>query len=207
MQTITFLSQKGGSGKTTLAVHSAVAAQEDGARVLIIDTDVQQSAATWRESRVEPLPLVAPVTVAQLEDVMAAARHDGITYCIIDTAPHATPEAARVAAAVDLVLIPCRPTAFDLAAAGSAVQIVRAAGVRAAFVLSACPFRAPEIVETRHVLETFGFPIAPAVITDRRAFARAVATGRAVTEFESEGKAAEEIRALWTWIKEQLDDE
>ncbi len=207
MQTITFLSQKGGSGKTTLAVHSAVAAQEDGARVLIIDTDMQQSAATWRESRVEPLPLVAPVTVAQLEDVMAAARHDGMTYCIIDTAPHATPEAARVAAAVDLVLIPCRPTAFDLAAAGSAVQIVRAAGVRAAFVLSACPFRAPEIVETRHVLETFGFPIAPAVITDRRAFARAVATGRAVTEFESEGKAAEEIRALWTWIKEQLDDE
>ena len=87
------------------------------------------------------------------------------------------------------------------------MQIVRAAGVRAAFVLSACPFRAPEIVETRHVLETFGFPIAPAVITDRRAFARAVATGRAVTEFESEGKAAEEIRALWTWIKEQLDDE
>jgi chromosome partitioning protein len=207
MQTITFLSQKGGSGKTTLAVHSAVAAQEDGARVLIIDTDMQQSAATWRESRVEPLPLVAPVTVAQLEAVMAAARHDGMTYCIIDTAPHATPEAARVAAAVDLVLIPCRPTAFDLAAAGSAVQIVRAAGVRAAFVLSACPFRAPEIVETRHVLETFGFPIAPAVITDRRAFARAVATGRAVTEFESEGKAAEEIRALWTWIKEQLDDE
>ncbi len=207
MQTITFLSQKGGSGKTTLAVHSAVAAQEDGARVLIIDTDVQQSAATWRESRVEPLPLVAPVTVAQLQNVMAAARHDGITYCIIDTAPHATPEAALVAAAVDLVLIPCRPTAFDLAAAGSAVQIVRAAGVRAAFVLSACPFRAPEIVETRHVLETFGFPIAPAVITDRRAFARAVATGRAVTEFESEGKAAEEIRALWTWIKEQLDDE
>ncbi len=109
MQTITFLSQKGGSGKTTLAVHSAVAAQEDGARVLIIDTDMQQSAATWRESRVEPLPLVAPVTVAQLEDVMAAARHDGMTYCIIDTAPHATPEAARVAAAVDLVLIPCRP--------------------------------------------------------------------------------------------------
>jgi chromosome partitioning protein len=207
MQTLTFLSQKGGSGKTTLAVHSAVAAQEDGARVLIIDTDVQQSAATWRESRVEPLPLVAPVAVAQLEDVMAAARHDGITYCIIDTAPHATPEAARVAAVVDLVLIPCRPTAFDLAAAGSAVQIVRAAGVRAAFVLSACPFRAPEIVETRHVLETFGFPIAPTVITDRRAFARAVATGRAVTEFESEGKAAEEIRALWTWIKEQLDDE
>jgi chromosome partitioning protein len=101
-------------------------------------------------------------------------------------------------------VIPCRPTAFDLAAAGSAVEIVRAAGARAVFVLSACPFRAPEIAETRAVLEGFGLPVAPVEITDRRAFARAVATGRAVTEFDSEGKAAEEIRALWHWFKEQM---
>jgi hypothetical protein len=72
------------------------------------------------------------------------------------------------------------------------------------FVLSACPFRAPEIAETRTVLEGFGLPIAPVAITDRRAFARAVATGRAVTEFESEGKAAEEIRELWHWLKREL---
>lgn len=204
MKTIAFLSQKGGSGKTTLAVHSAVAAQEDGESVLILDTDAQKSVATWREARTESLPLVAPISVAQLDDVMTAARHDGIAYCIIDTAPHATPEAARIATAVDLVVIPCRPTAFDLAAAGSAVQIVRAAKAHAVFVLSACPFRAPEIIETRQVLENFGLPVSPAVITDRRAFARAVATGRAVTEFETGGKAAEEIRALWQWIKEQL---
>jgi chromosome partitioning protein len=72
------------------------------------------------------------------------------------------------------------------------------------FVLSACPFRAPEIAETRTVLEGFGLPIAPVAITDRRAFARAVATGRAVTEFESKGKAAEEIRELWNWLKREL---
>lgn len=207
MKTIAFLSQKGGSGKTTLAVHSAVAAQEGGEVVLVVDTDAQKSAATWREARTEQLPLVAAVPVSQLHDVMAAARQEGVAYCIVDTAPHATPEAARIASAVDLVVIPCRPTAFDLAAAGNAVQIVRAAKARAVFVLSACPFRAPEINETRLVLESYGFPVSPAEITDRRAFARAVATGRAVTEFESEGKAAEEIRALWNWIKEQMDNE
>jgi len=76
-----------------------------------------------------------------------------MTLCIIDTAPHAAPDAARVAALADLVVIPCRPTAFDLAAAGSAVEIVKAAGARAVFVLSACPLRAPEIAETRAVLE------------------------------------------------------
>ena len=207
MHTIAIVSQKGGAGKTTLAVHIAVAAQEDGERVVIVDTDLQKSAATWSESRASATPAVAPVATAALDDVIAAARHDAITLCIIDTAPHAAPDAARVARAADLVLIPCRPTAFDLAAAGSAVDIVRAAGAFGAFILSACPFRAPEILETRAVLTTrYGLPVAPVEITDRRAFARAIATGRAVTEFDSHGKAAEEIRALWRWIKEQITD-
>lgn len=205
MQTLSFLSQKGGSGKTTLAVHTAVAAEESGERVVIVDTDLQKSATTWSDARQGDTPAVAPVPATSLDNVMVAARHDAMTLCIIDTAPHATPDAARVAALADLVVIPCRPTAFDLAAAGSAVEIVKAAGTRAVFVLSACPFRAPEIAETRTVLEGFGLAVAPVAITDRRAFARAVATGRAVTEFDSEGKAAEEIRALWSWFKEQLE--
>jgi chromosome partitioning protein len=205
MKTLVFLSQKGGSGKTTLAVHAAVAAQEDGQRVVIVDTDPQRSATAWSESREGETPAVAPVAAAALDSVMAAARHDAMTLCIIDTAPHAAPDAARVARLADLVVIPCRPTAFDLAAVGGAVDIVRAAGVPAVFVLSACPFRAPEIAETRRVLEGFGLQVCAVEITDRRAFARAVATGRAVTEFDSQGKAAEEIRSLWHWIKEQME--
>jgi chromosome partitioning protein len=203
MQTLAFLSQKGGSGKTTLAVHIAVAAQEDGERVVIVDTDLQKSATTWSDARQSDTPAVAPVAAAALNDVMKASRHDAMTLCIIDTAPHAAPDAARVAALADLVVIPCRPTAFDLAAAGSAVEIVKAAGVRAVFVLSACPLRAPEIVETRAVLEGYGFPVAPVTIGERRAFARAIASGSAVTEFDGEGKAAQEIRALWHWFKDR----
>jgi chromosome partitioning protein len=204
MKTLAFLSQKGGSGKTTLAVHTAVAAHQEGERVVIVDTDIQRSATTWREARQAEQPAVAPVLAAQLDEVMAASRHDAMTLCIIDTAPHAAPDATRVARAADLVVIPCRPTAFDLAAVGSAVDIVKAAQVRAVLVLSACPFRSPEIAETRAVLEGYGLPVAPVEITDRRAFARAVASGRAVTEFEENGKAAEEIRALWHWLKEQM---
>lgn len=204
MKTIAFLSQKGGSGKTTLVVHTAVAARECGERVVIVDTDMQKSAATWSEARHDNTPTVVSVGAGILADVMTAARHDAMTLCIIDTAPHAAPDAARVAGKAELVIIPCRPTAFDLAAVPAAVEIVRAAGVRAVFVLSACPFRAPEIAETRTVLEGYGIPIAPTAITERRAFARAVATGRAVTEFDSGGKVAEEIRQFWNWIKEQL---
>ena len=204
MKIIAFLSQKGGSGKTTLAVHTAVAAQESGERAVVVDTDMQKSATAWKQAREGDTPALVTVAPAALSDVIKAARHDAMTLCIIDTAPHAAPDAARVAAMVDLVIIPCRPTAFDLAAVGAAVEIVRAAIAPAVFVLSACPFRAPEIAETRTVLMGFGLPVAPIEITDRRAFARAVATGCAVTEFDSEGKAAQEIRSFWRWIKEQM---
>ena len=203
MRIIAFLSQKGGSGKTTLAVHSAVAAQEAGHRVVVIDTDPQRSATVWGDAREAPSPIVAAAAPSELQQVLSAAENEGMNVAIIDTAPHAAPEAARIARASDLVVIPCRPTAFDVAAAGRAVAIVKAANAKAAFVLSACPFRAPEIAESQAALLSYGLPIAPPEITDRRAFSRAVATGRAVTEFESEGKAAEEIRALWVWLEEQ----
>jgi chromosome partitioning protein len=204
MKIIAFLSQKGGSGKTTLSVHSAVAAQEAGRKVVVIDTDPQKSATVWSDARGETDPVVATASPSELAQVLKAARDEGMDLAIVDTAPHAAPEAAAIARAADLVVIPCRPTAFDVAAAGRAVSIVKAAKAKTIFVLSACPFRAPEIAESRAALEGYDIPVAPAEITDRRAFSRAVATGRAVTEFESDGKAAEEIRALWAWLQEQI---
>ncbi|MHB1669986.1 ParA family partition ATPase [Thiomonas sp.] len=204
MKKIAFLSQKGGSGKTTLAVHTAVAAHEAGERVVVIDTDPQKSATIWGETRSQDAPIVATAAAAELLHVLDVAKRERMTLAIVDTAPHAAPDATRIVCAVDLVVIPCRPTAFDIAAIGSAVDIVKAAGVPAVFVLSACPFRSPEISETRTLLAEYGFPIATVEIIDRRAFARAIASGRAVTEFESDGKAASEIRALWGWIKEQI---
>jgi chromosome partitioning protein len=204
MKLIAFLSQKGGSGKTTLAVHTAVAAQEAGEKVVLIDTDPQKSATVWSEARQNETPIVATVAAGDLDKVLQAGRQDKMSLAIVDTAPHAAPDAARVARAVDLIAIPCRPTAFDLAAVSNAVEIVRAAKKNAVLILSACPFRSPEIAETRQVLSEYGLPVCPYDITDRRAFSRAVATGRAVTEFEEEGKAAAEIRALWIWLKEQM---
>lgn len=205
MKSLVFLSQKGGSGKTTLSVHTAVTAQESGELVVIVDTDPQQSATTWADARESDNPPVATISAAEIGKVLDAAHQESITLAVVDTAPHATPDASKVAQIADLVVIPVRPSAFDIAAAGNAVQIARAAGAKAVFVLSACPFRSPEIAETRELLAGYGLPIAPVEITERRAFARAVASGRAVTEFESNGKAAEEIRALWEWLKGQME--
>jgi chromosome partitioning protein len=204
MRILAFQSQKGGSGKTTLACHVAVAAHEAGQRVVLIDTDPQQSATVWGQAREAAEPVIATASVSDLARVLAAAEAELIDLAVIDSAPHAAPDAGRIARAADLVVIPCRPSAFDIAAAEGAVRIITAAGARAVFVLSACPFRAPEIAETRAALAVYGLPVAPVEITDRRAFSRALATGRAVTEFEADGKAAEEIRALWGWLKGQM---
>lgn len=205
MKSLVFLSQKGGSGKTTLSVHTAVTAQEAGERVVIVDTDPQQSASTWANARQLDTPPVASISPSEIHRVLEAARAEQMTLAVIDTAPHATPEASLIAQVADLIAIPVRPSAFDIAAAGNAVEIAKAAGRKTVFILSACPFRSPEIGETRELLKQYGLPIAPMDITERRAFARAVASGTAVTEFENKGKAAAEIRALWHWLKEQME--
>lgn len=200
MNVIAFLSQKGGSGKTTLSVHTAVAAEASGQKVCVIDADPQESATAWANARAAPTPVVATAQAGDLPSALKAAEDEGITLTVIDAPPHAAPAASQIAKRSQLVLVPVRPSAFDLAAVPAAVEIIRAAKVKGAFVLSACPFRAPEIAETRAALEAYGLPIVPHEITDRRAFSRAVTSGSAVTEFEAEGKAAEEIRALWEWI-------
>lgn len=200
MKIIAFLGQKGGSEKTTLAVHMAVAAQEAGEQVVVIDTDPQKSATVWGDSRASKAPIVVAVSATEIPQVLSAARADKMTLAIIDTAPHA----AQVARNAGLIVIPCRPTAFDLAAVESTVAIVQAAQLPTVFALSACPPRTPEIAETREVLKSYDLPICGVEIGDRRAFARAVATGRAVTEFEEDGKAAAEVGALWGFLKEEV---
>ena len=128
------------------------------------------------------------------------------TFAVIDTAPHNIAGVDIVAGAADLLLIPCRPSVFDLAATESSVKIAKAARKPAAFVLNACAARDPEVDQAREVLQKHGYPVAPVTIGDRKAFSRAIITGEAVTEFEPSGKAAQEILALWKWIKKQLGD-
>jgi chromosome partitioning protein len=201
MWTLALVSQKGGSGKTTLAVHLAVAAAQAGERVVLLDTDPQASARAWAQVRCQPQPLVLGTTPAALSQQLATLD---ATLVVIDTAPHTAVMLPTVAAVATALLLPCRPTAFDLAAIPATVALARAAHKPTAFVLTACPPRAPEVAEAQAALATHGMPVAPVRIGERRAYARAVAGGSAVTEFEPHGKAAQEITALWWWVQKQL---
>jgi chromosome partitioning protein len=208
MRSIAFLSQKGGSGKTTLAVHIAVAAgQVRGENVILLDTDPQASASVWaaaRQSRGNDTPQVIKSSASGTRSLLQEAQTQGRTLAVIDTAPHTISGIDVIAAAVDFVLIPCRPSVFDLAAIESSVKIAKAARKPAAFILNDCAARGPEVAEAQQVLARHGYPVAPVTIGDRKAFSRAIITGEAVTEFDAEGKAAKEIVALWRWLRKQM---
>ena len=116
---------------------------------------------------------------------------------VIDAPPHAAPAASQIAKRADLVLIPVRPAAFDLAAVPAAVEIVRAAKVQGAFVLSACPFRAPEIGDTRgaEALRLAGLPRKD----HRPARLRQLADAEGTT-IQAYGRSRAISRAGATWI-------
>ena len=202
MKSIAFAAMKGGVGKTTLAVHLAVAALRAGERVAIIDTDPQASAAAWARIRGGSSPDVVPVPAQRLAEALAAAEED-YSIVIVDSAPRASAEAAAICAAVDLVLVPTRPSAVDLETLEQSVRIVQAAGCDGLVILNACPARAPEIAEARGYAASLGLPVAAVAIGERRPFSRAFAEGAGIAERER-GSAADEVAALWSEVAARL---
>jgi len=199
-------SQKGGCGKTTLAVHLAVHASQKRKRVLLVDTDPQLSASKWYDRRESERPMLVTASLGQLRAIVDAAREEGVDYVIVDTPPHAGAQIDQATSIADFVLIPCKPTPMDLDAVPATVEIVRTHGTPAGFVLTSTLPRGAITEEARSRLAD-DFPDIPVCTTDvghRTGYYYALIDGRAVGEFEPRGKAAAEIAGVWTWITKQL---
>lgn len=204
MKTLVILAQKGGSGKTTLAVHMAVCAARQKRRTALIDIDPQGSAFNWNESRDEGRKLdAAKAEAGQIPALLQQAKDGGIDLAIIDTAPHSDSAAVIAAQYADLVLIPCRPARFDLDAIASTVQIATVAKKSAAVVINAAP-RGKLAKEARVALERQGITVIDTVLHQRVAYSHAVIDGRSVHEYEPNGKAAAEIDELYNHITRLL---
>ena len=198
MKTISIVSQKGGTGKTTLAINLAGAAEASCKQVVIIDLDPQASAKAWHDHRGKGTPVVISAQTAVLSDVLKTAAEHGADYAFIDTAPHSETAALAAGKVADLILVPCRASYIDLKAIETTVDLVRLAKKPAMFVLSCIrpgDKALPEGAQTH--LSQYPIPISPQRITQRAAFVHSLTAGQTVIEFEPGGAAAREIRALF----------
>lgn len=205
MTTIAIISQKGGAGKTTLALHLAAAAQDAGRVALIIDTDPQATASQWAAWRDDAPPEVIDSPPPRLAAKVEQASGQGAEMIVIDTPPHADSAARAAVEIADLVLIPCRPSAFDLSAIQTTAKLVQLLRKPAFVVFTAGSPNAPRVYqEAGELVESFGTPACPVQIPDRAAYRHASAEGKTVMETEPGGKAAQDIRQLYEWTCRQV---
>jgi chromosome partitioning protein len=202
VKTIALIAQKGGVGKTTLAINLAVAS---GLRTAIFDLDQQESAAIWADRRKSDQPHVEFITERRLHEGLKAAERGAFDLSIIDTPPAAGPQAFTAAQAADLILIPCRPSLVDLDAIRRTAQLVKSAAVPAFVVFNAAPHSATTLLEdARAIAHEAGLSAAPIVLRERSAYRASWPLGKAVVETEPDSKAAQEIREFKDWVLAQL---
>lgn len=207
MHVIAVASQKGGSGKTTLAGHLAVAADRAGAGpVALVDTDPQGSLAEWWNARVAETPLFARTSAERLAEDIGRMSELGIKLLVIDTPPAIEATISEVVRASDLVVVPARPSPHDLRAAGATVELVERLGKRLIFVINGATPRARITSEAVMALSQHG-TLAPVVIHQRTAFAASMIDGRTVMEIPDEPRASAEISTLWEYLSRRLQGE
>lgn len=204
MKTIALLSQKGGVGKTTLALHLAVGWTQRGVNVALIDIDPQVSAAKWGDRREAVLPVVRAVPEKRLPQELETIRRAGGEVAVIDTAPRADAVILEVGEIADLVVIPCRPSILDFEALADTLKLVRTTGVPILTVLNAVVPHVSDTELAADAIAQLGAAVCPVRIHRRVAFARALIEGRTAQEVEPAGKAAAEIEELFRVVNEQI---
>ena len=206
MKTVVITSQKGGSGKTTVTAHLAVAVERAGhGPVVVIDTDPQQTLATWWKVREAEVPKLAPVILHELPEKLEALEQMGFSYCFIDTPPALTDQNRKVLKLADLVLIPARPSPNDLWSLGATLDLVKQAGTPFVFILTQAKGNARITVQTIAALSEHG-QVFQSVMHDRVDYAASMTDGRTALEISPRGPAAAGTTALWGHIRNHLGE-
>lgn len=201
MITVCFISQKGGVGKTTLAIHLATAMQAAGQQTIVIDLDPQASAAEWKDSRADDRPYVIAVPPSRLAKTLETARTNGAEVAILDTAPHSEGTALEAARASNLILVPCQPSIMDLRAMRKTADILNYLKKPTYAVLNEVSAQGTVAEEAaKAITAQFGIPVAPVRMGQRVAFNRCLLMGQTAQEYEPGGKAAQEVAALLEWV-------
>jgi chromosome partitioning protein len=201
MLTIALISQKGGVGKTTLAIHLATAFEAQGRQTLLVDLDPQTSAAEWKDARQAERPYVMAMPPSRLGKALETAREHQAEVVVLDTAPHSEGTALDAARAADLILVPCQPSIMDLRAMRKTADLLNYVKKPTYAVLNEVAPQGTVADEAgRAITAQFGIPVCPIRLGQRVAFNRCLLTGQTAQEYEPGSKAAQEIDALLQWI-------
>ena len=192
---------KGGSGKTTVATHLALAAHLRGVDALVADIDPQRSAYDVLTSRQGEGPACVAVTGAQLLAAQFAAVGLRKALMIIDTPAGAVEDVTEAVVLADLAVLVVRPTLLDIAGLVRTLNLVRKLGKPSVVVVNQAPapregVEAPLVKRALKGLDYMYAPVAPTIIRLRSAYQIALETGRSAEEL-TDPAAAAEIAALW----------
>ncbi len=201
MAVISIAQQKGGAGKTTLAVQLGVAWLVAGKRIAMLDIDPQASLFTWFNLRRRRLGDQAGGLVVQglsgwrLGSELRRFR-DEFDHILVDSPPHAEIESKTAIREADLVLLPCQPHALDVWATKASLEFARGERTDAMLVLNRMPARGRAAEAIRSEIVAAGWPLAKTSLGNRQAFAASIGEGRGVAESAPASPAGQEIAAL-----------
>jgi len=207
---ITIAQQKGGTGKTTLAVHLALAfIKYHNHKVAIIDTDPQGSLGKWFVIRSEKNGLNKNLTFktaslwgAQYESKMLKQEHDIV---IIDTPPKIESDARPAIEAADLVLIPVAPSHVDFWATEAIIEIAKKAKRKVLIQINRANHRSKLISKTHEYIKSINVKSTDTLIGHRQIFVTSMGEGKTVVEKQRKSKAVEEIKSISNQILLELN--
>jgi chromosome partitioning protein len=205
MHVVALVTQKGGTGKSSLAVSLAVAAVEGGLKAAVIDVDPQDTAGEWYKRRQAEAPEVHSLRWSHLSSRLFRLEREGHDLVLIDTPGADSIVAAEAMKAAHFCLLPVRPSVADIEATKATVRSLSDGNKAFAFVLNQCPTggRTSRTSNARMALQLLGRSC-DVTLAHRSDHMDAVAAGLGVTEFAPSGKAADEIRALLRWLRVRL---
>lgn len=203
---ISIISQKGGAGKTTLAVNLAVLLEQNSKAVLLLDLDPQASSSYWSDSRSQTVPVVVAAQQNRLHQLLETGRENGADFVIIDTAPHSESAAFESSQVADIVIIPCRAGILDIRAIQSSLNICKLTEKTPYVLLNALPFRGSIAEEAVQAIRQIGGVVMNSSVGQRIAFNHAMTAGLGVVEYEPKGKASIEMHEIFHEIMTYFGD-